>query len=73
MIVQLYVKDVDSFFRRALKSGATTVFPVNDQFYGDRSGRLKDPFGFMWIVGTHKENVPPQEMDKRFAKMMGGN
>jgi PhnB protein len=52
--------------------GAAELKPVEDQFYGDRTGTLKDPFGHVWSIGTHIEDVPPAEMQKRMAKMMEG-
>ncbi len=64
-IVQLYVDDVDAFADRAVAAGAKVIFPINDQFYGDRSGRLADPFGHLWIVATHVEDVSPAEMNRR--------
>jgi PhnB protein len=63
--IHLYVDDVDAFFERALAAGARELKPVADQFYGDRSGQLEDPFGHLWWVATHKEDVPPEEMQKR--------
>lgn len=65
VILQLYFDDVDAVADRAVAEGATVVFPVADQFYGDRSGRLADPFGHIWIVGTHKEDVTPDEIRRR--------
>ena len=70
--IHLYVEDVDAFFKRALDAGATEKKPVKDQFYGDRSGQLEDPFGHLWWVATHKEDVPPAEMQKRVNEMFGG-
>ena len=67
--IHLYVEDVDAFFKRALDAGATEKKPVKDQFYGDRSGQLEDPFGHLWWVATHKEDVPPAEMQKRVNAM----
>lgn len=67
-----YVKDVDAVFDAAVKRGAIPVRPVEDQFYGDRSGILKDPFGHLWSIGTHIEDVSEEEMDRRFNEMMGG-
>src|ERR1700685_393827 len=61
----LYVDDVDAVVKRAVAAGAKVLIPVADQFYGDRSGRLSDPFGHLWIVATHVEDVPPAEMQKR--------
>jgi PhnB protein len=71
--VLVYVDDVDRAFERALKAGAKELRPVENQFYGDRSGQFEDPFGHHWNVATHVEDVPPDEMAKRAAKMMGGN
>jgi PhnB protein len=68
----LYVEDVDSFFNRAISAGAKEVKPLKDQFYGDRCGSLSDPFGHIWHVATHKEDVPPAELQKRAATMCQG-
>jgi PhnB protein len=65
VIVQIYVEDVDAIADQAVAAGAQVVFPVADQFYGDRAGRLADPFGHIWIVATHKEDVPIDEMRRR--------
>lgn len=65
--LMIYVDDVDTIFKRAIAEGAEQQKPVQDQFYGDRSGTLKDPFGHIWTVATHKEDVTPEEMDKRMA------
>jgi PhnB protein len=56
---------------RALAEGATSLRPVENQFYGDRSGSFEDPFGQRWSVSTHVEDVPPDEMAKRAAEAMG--
>jgi len=61
---------VDSVVQKAVASGAKLVRPVKDQFYGDRSGTLIDPFGHMWSVATHVEDVSPEEMRKRAAATM---
>lgn len=61
----LYVEDVDAAFERAVAAGATVMRPLADQFYGDRSGTLKDPFGHVWTLSTHKEDVSPEEMQRR--------
>ncbi|MFN8369336.1 MAG: VOC family protein [Bacteriovoracaceae bacterium] len=66
----LYVKDVDSSFKKAVDAGATVIKPVSDQFYGDRSGLLKDPFGHMWTIATHQEDISFKELQKRSDKMM---
>ena len=66
----LYVKDVDAIFKQAVDAGATVTQPVQNWFYGDRSGALTDPFGHIWHVATHVEDVPPQEIAKRAAAAM---
>jgi PhnB protein len=58
----LYVADVDAVVQSAVAAGAKLLIPVADQFYGDRSGRLADPFGHVWLIATHKEDVSPEEM-----------
>jgi PhnB protein len=70
--IMIYVEDVDTIFKQALAAGGEEQKPVKDQFYGDRSGSLKDPFGHVWHVATHKEDVSPEEMDKRMAAAAGG-
>lgn len=71
--ISVYVEDVDNVFERALDAGATSLRPVEDQFYGDRSGQFEDPFGHRWNVSTHVEDVPPGEMEKRMAEAMSGS
>ncbi len=66
--MMLYVNDVDATFRRALDAGATALRDVKNQFYGDRSGTLADPFGHVWTIGTHVEDVSPEEMTRRMAE-----
>ena len=68
--ILLYLEDVDAVFERAVKAGAKAQRPVMDQFYGDRSGTLEDPFGHMWTVATHVEDVPPEEMQRRAQAAM---
>ena len=68
--LMVYVEDVDKVAKRALAAGAQELRPVVDQFYGDRSGTFLDPFGHMWTVSTHVEDVPPEEMEKRAAAAM---
>jgi len=70
--LMLYVDDVDSFTKGAVAAGAKVLRPVKNQFYGDRSGTFLDPFGYKWTIGTHVEDVSPQEMDKRMASMAAG-
>lgn len=71
--IMLYVNDVDASFKQATGAGATATQPPTDMFWGDRSCKLVDPFGHSWMLATHVEDVPPQEMDKRgreFAEKM---
>ena len=68
--IVLYVEDVDGRFNQAVAAGATVVRPVEDQFYGDRSGTVLDPFGHKWTINTHKEDLTGEEIGKRFAAMM---
>lgn len=65
--IHLYVEDVDATVARALTAGAQLTRPVADQFYGDRNGGLTDPFGHVWFVATHKEDVPADELARRAA------
>lgn len=67
--IMLYVDDVDAVVKRALEAGATSTMEVADQFYGDRAGGVKDPFGHKWHIATHIEDVAPDEMSRRAAKM----
>jgi PhnB protein len=71
--LHLYVEDCDRVFAQAIAAGATALHPVQDQFYGDRSGSLKDPFGHQWFVATHKEDLSPDEIRARAAKMFADN
>ena len=64
----IYMPEVDKVFARALAAGATLKKPVQDQFYGDRSGMLTDPFGHSWSIATHIEDVSPEEMTRRMAE-----
>jgi PhnB protein len=68
----LYVPDVDAAVARAVDAGATLRRAVADQFYGDRSGSVVDPFGHVWTLATHVEEITPQEMNRRFQAMCGG-
>jgi len=65
--ILLYVEDVDVVFSEALAAGAKVQRPVADEFYGDRTGGVTDPFGHVWYIATHKEDVSPEEMKKRVA------
>ena len=66
----LYVADVDAAFQRATAAGCTVNQALSDQFWGDRFGKLVDPFGIRWAMATHKEDVPPAEMEKRAQAFM---
>jgi PhnB protein len=68
--LHVYVEDSDDTFKRAIEAGARELRPVEDRFYGDRSGAFEDPFGHRWDVATHVEDVPPEEMEKRAAEAM---
>lgn len=68
--LMVYVDDVDATFSQALAAGAQELQPLRDQFYGDRSGTLKDPFGHVWTIATHVEDVPPAEMERRAKEFM---
>jgi PhnB protein len=66
--IHVYVKDVDALAKRAVKAGAELIRPVEDQFYGDRSGSLKDPFGHVWHLATHVRDVSMKELKKGAAQ-----
>jgi PhnB protein len=70
--MMFYVPDVDAVFSRAIAAGAVVRQPVKDQFYGDRSGTLADPFGHTWTIATHTEDVSAEEMQRRMAAMSPG-
>ncbi|WP_157215817.1 VOC family protein [Flavisphingomonas formosensis] len=69
--LMVYVPDVDSAFDRAVAAGGKAMMPVADQFYGDRSGTLIDPFGHKWTLATHVEDVSEEEMQRRLDEMTG--
>jgi PhnB protein len=68
--LMVYVEDVDTRFSRAVSAGATVLRPVKNQFYGDRSGTLADPFGHVWTISTHVEDVSMEEISRRFEEAM---
>jgi PhnB protein len=68
--LHVYVENVDAVVQKAVENGAKTLRPIKNQFYGDRSGSLLDPFGHMWSVATHVEDVSPEEMRKRMKAAM---
>jgi PhnB protein len=70
--INLYVPDVDATYAQAVAAGAQATMPVADQFWGDRYGHLRDPFGFNWAIATHKEDLTPQQVQERAAKAFGG-
>jgi PhnB protein len=65
--LMIYVEDCDTIYNQAIDAGGTEMRPLQDQFYGDRSGTLTDPFGHVWTVATHKEDVSSEEIEKRIA------
>ena len=65
--IMIYVDDVDTIYKQAIDAGSTEVKALQDQFYGDRSGTLTDPFGHVWTVATHTEDVSPEEIERRLA------
>lgn len=68
-LICLYVEDCDAVFERIVKAGAEVVEPVSDKFYGDRAGSVRDPFGQRWSIMTHTEDLTPEEMEARMAKL----
>jgi PhnB protein len=68
--IMLYVEDAAAMFAKAVAEGATVKKPLQDQFYGDRSGSVTDPWGHQWTISTHIEDVPPEEMDRRMKAWM---
>ena len=69
--IHLYVEDVDALVKRAVAAGAKITMPVDDMFWGDRYGKLEDPFGHLWSVGTHTRDVSLEEMEQAMQKMSG--
>jgi PhnB protein len=70
--IGLYVPDVDQSFQKAIDAGATVIMPLKDEFYGDRTGQVIDPFGYKWMIATHFEDVSQEEMQTRMDKMFSG-
>jgi PhnB protein len=70
--LMIYVADVDALFKQAVDAGATVTMPLADQFWGDRYGKLRDPFGHSWHLATHVEDVSPEEMMKRAEAAFAG-
>jgi PhnB protein len=69
VVIHLYTGDAEGLFETATKAGAEEIFPIKEQFYGDRAGRVKDPFGHQWIIATHMEDVAAKEMQRRFNEI----
>ena len=65
LVAQIYVEDSDALFQRAVQAGAKVIMPMTDMFFGSREGRVADPFGNVWTIATLKEEVPPEEMQRR--------
>src|SRR5207253_6871055 len=72
IVLNLYVPDADAVWAKALEAGCTANFPIADQFWGDRYGQVKDPFGFTWAIATRKEDLTPQEIQARQQKAFSG-
>ncbi len=76
VVLNLYMEDIDKVFNQAVSAGGTVTMPLANQFWGDRYGQLKDPFGHTWALGQHVEDVSPEEMERRsrelFAQMGKG-
>ena len=68
--IHLHVTNVDESFERAVRAGASVVRPLKDQFYGERSGTVRDPFGHEWLLGSHIEDVTTEEMQRRYTELM---
>jgi PhnB protein len=68
--IHLHVVNVDEMFERAVRSGASVVRPLKDQFYGERSGTVRDPFGHEWLLGQHIESVSTDEMQRRYTELL---
>jgi len=71
--LHLYVDDADAVFSQAVAAGGTAEMPITDMFWGDRYGKLKDPFGHSWSIATHKEDLTPEEIGERAAAMFSGD
>lgn len=71
-VIHLHVDDADALIEQALAAGASLVRPANDHFYGERSGTVRDPFGYDWMIGHSIEEVTPAEMQRRYTAMLEG-
>ena len=72
-VMSLYWENVDAAWERAVSAGAEVIYPLEDQFYGERGGRLRDPFGQQWMMSQHIEDVSAAEMSRRVAALFGGH
>ena len=72
MALFMYVEDVDAVFQQAVDAGATVLTDVEDMFWGDRSGKIADPFGHQWQLATRKEDLSPEEVMERGREAMAG-
>jgi uncharacterized glyoxalase superfamily protein PhnB len=70
VVINIYVEDVDRLFNQAVAAGAKVTMPLANQFWGDRYGQITDPFGHHWALGSHIEDVAPDEMERRFKGML---
>lgn len=70
--IHIHVDDVDRLFEQAVAAGATVVRPLQNQFYGERSGTVRDPFGHEWLLGGHLEDLTPEEMQRRYTALFNG-
>jgi len=70
-VMALYWEDVDAAWTRAVAAGAEVLYPLEDRFYGERGGRLRDPFGHQWMMSQHIEDVSPEELRRRAAAVFG--
>ena len=66
VILQIYTGDAEGLFESVIKAGGEDVSGIHEQFFGDRAGRVRDPFGYEWVIATHMEDVPSKELKKRF-------
>lgn len=73
LTLHLYVPDADAVFAQAVAAGCKVTMPIADQFWGDRYGLVKDPFGFNWAIATHIEDLTPEEIREREAKLFGSS
>lgn len=72
-VIHLHVDDADAMIAQAVKAGARVVRPAQDQFYGERSGTVRDPFGYDWMLGHSIEQVTPEEMQRRYDELLKGS